>query len=302
MTDKTIYDVVVIGAGPAGVQAAVSAAHQMRHVLLLDAGPISQRKGRAYWSKSVEFQDAPVFGAITGPKFVQALREWVNTFPEHEVEIGGRERPTGIRYQPAVVQRVTRAEAGEGERAPAGHLFELEASTSSLPRKFDGTLPEPSVRFFGRTVIVASGFEDAWPDIEADPSAHRLMERHRTLFRFAGNRRGWHVCIRCDGHLHVNQHLAVLATGDYAWYAARGAQDFTDKITVLTNGREVGLSEARLQVLEDRGVTLVTEKIVAHIGKGTDLMGLRLEDGRELFFDGFLLDEGQIPNTGYLAS
>ena len=31
----TVYDVAVIGAGPAGVQAAVSASDQMRHVLVI---------------------------------------------------------------------------------------------------------------------------------------------------------------------------------------------------------------------------------------------------------------------------
>ena len=50
-------------------------------------------------------------------------------------------------------------------------------------------------------------------------------------------KRGWHVCIRCDGHLHVNEHLALLGVGDYIYEAAIGAQDFTDKITILTNGR-----------------------------------------------------------------
>src|SRR5919202_2776364 len=75
---RTLYDVAVIGAGPAGAQAAVSAAHQMRHVLVLDAAPISQRKGRAYWSKSVHLQDAPVFPSITGPRFARALHHWMN--------------------------------------------------------------------------------------------------------------------------------------------------------------------------------------------------------------------------------
>ena len=37
----TIYDVAVIGAGPAGTQAAVSASHQMRHVLVLHSGKVS---------------------------------------------------------------------------------------------------------------------------------------------------------------------------------------------------------------------------------------------------------------------
>jgi thioredoxin reductase len=276
----------------------VSAAHQMRHVLLLDAGPISQRKGRAYWSKSVEIQDAPFFAGITGPKLVAALRDWVAAQPVRQVTIAGRSRPAGIQYQPAYVLRVTRAEPPTGVRAPAGYLFAIEASLEALPRR--QAEAAATRRFFARSLVVASGFEDTWPDIEVDESATRLYQRHRTLFRFAGNRRGWHVCIRCDGHLHVDEHLAVLAVGDYAWYAARGAQDFTDRVTVLTNGRPHGLSDERLAVFRERGIGIEQERIVAHVGKGTDLQGLRLADGRELYFDGFLLDEGQTPNTGYL--
>ena len=47
-----VFDVAVIGSGPAGAQAAVSAAHQMRSVLVVEAGGVSQRKGRAFWNKS----------------------------------------------------------------------------------------------------------------------------------------------------------------------------------------------------------------------------------------------------------
>ena len=53
---ETVYDVAVIGAGPAGTQAAVSASHQMRHVLVLHSGKVSFSRGRAYWSKSVEIE------------------------------------------------------------------------------------------------------------------------------------------------------------------------------------------------------------------------------------------------------
>ena len=81
-TVDPLYDVAVVGAGPAGTQAAVSAAHQMRHVLLLDAGLVSRRRGRAYWSKTVKIEDAPVFpGGVTGPQLIKALREWVAGFP-----------------------------------------------------------------------------------------------------------------------------------------------------------------------------------------------------------------------------
>ena len=287
---ETVYDVAVIGAGPAGTQAAISAAHQMRYVLLLDAGPISQNKGRAYWSKSVAFQDVPVFGAVTGPKFVQALREWIGNHPVRAVTIAGQQRQTGIQYQAGYVLRVTRTPTD---------LLSIEAATEPLA---SDTAQPQTVTFLAKTVVIASGFDDKWPDIEVNESATRLYQRHSALFRFAGNGKGWHVCIRCDGHLHVDEHLAILATGDYAWYAARGAQDFTDKITILTNGQPHRLSEERVSALAERKIAVIEEKIMAHVGKGTDLLGLRLVGGRELYFDGFLLDEGQSPNTGYLRA
>jgi len=295
MTERTVYDVAVIGAGPAGAQAAVSAAHQMRHVLVLDAAPITQRKGRAYWSKSVELQDAPVFPGITGPRFVRALREWMDAQPVRRVAIGGRERAVGIDRRAGLGGDALHVEDEAGERAPAGHLFRLEASVSPLHR---GHAVERAT-FFARTVVVASGFDDLWPDIEVEEGARRLYQRYRSVFRFAGNRKGWHVCIRCDGHLHVDEHLAVLANGDLAWGIVRGAQDFTDRMTILTNGAAPDFSAPQTAVLRERKIEVITERVVAHIGKSTDLLGLRLEDGRELYFDGFILDYGLTPHTDY---
>ena len=58
-------------------------------------------------------------------------------------------------------------------------------------------------------------------------------------------------------------------------------------------------AEVRAKV-EDRGIEIVEEKIVRHIGKGTELLGLAFADGQERFFDGFLVDEGLTPNTRFL--
>lgn len=291
-----IYDVAVIGAGPAGAQAAISAAHQMRHVLVLDAGPVSQRKGRAYWSKSVAIQDAPVFTGVTGPKLARALRQWMQAQPVRQVTIGGCRRTVGIDLRGGMVMRVTKVAPAAGECAPAGHLFSLEVSIEPLHHSKALRL----ARFLARTLVVASGFEDRWPEIEVDESAQRLYRRYRAVFRYAGNARGWHVCIRCDGHLHVDQHLAIVGTGDLAWSIARGAQDFTRRMTILTNGRPHGFTPDQLATLRRRKIEIIEERIIAHIGRGTDLLGLRLADGRELFFDGFFVDEGLEPNTHYL--
>ena len=91
-TPPSVFDVAVIGSGPAGSQSAVSAAHQTRSVLVIEAGAVSQRKGRAFWSKSVEFQDAPVFPGITGPRLATAFSAWMSAQVGRMVTIGGKPR------------------------------------------------------------------------------------------------------------------------------------------------------------------------------------------------------------------
>ncbi len=284
---NAIYDVAVIGAGPAGAQAAVSASHQMRHVLVIHSGKVSFSRGRAYWSKSVEIEDAPVFPGIIGPNFSKELMRWMQSRPVIDFMIGDEKRKTGIDIRDGLVMKLKKTHDG---------LFEIEASTKTRKRGTDLEVEH----FKARTVVVAAGFDDKWPDIEVDPGTERLYKQYATVFRYAGNRKGWHVCIRCDGHLHVNEPLALLGVGDYIYEAAIGAQDFTDKITILTNGRPHGMSPPVLEQIRERKINIVETKIRRHIGEKTDLLGFEMSDGTELFFHGFLVDEGLIPNTKFL--
>ena len=287
---ETIYDVAVIGAGPAGTQAAVSASHQMKHVLVLHAGKVSFSRGRAYWSKSVEIEDAPVFPGIIGPHFAKALMKWMESRPVVDFRLGTETRKTGIEIRDGMVTCLSRR---PGASPP---LFELEASTTPLKKN----APLQVERFRARTVVIASGFDDKWPDIEFQADAERLYKQYATVFRYAGNRKGWHVCIRCDGHLHVNEHLALLGVGDAIYEAALGAQDFTEKITILTNGRPHGLSPPVLRQVAERKIRIIETKIKRHIGEKTNLLGFEMVDGTELYFHGFLVDEGLIPNTKFM--
>ena len=52
--------------------------------------------------------------------------------------------------------------------------------------------------------------------------------------------------------------------------------------------------------MQAQGIEIVETRIAAHIGQRTDLLGFRFADGTERYFDGFLVDEGLIPNTRYL--
>lgn len=259
----------------------------MRHVIVFDAGAVSQRKGRAYWSKSVEFEDAPVFAGITGPKLIKELHAWLRARPVQVRPTGQGERPVGIELRGGMVLDVTRQ----------GDAFDIAVSTAPLRAGADLTIEH----FTARTVVVASGFEDRWPDIEVEDGAERFMQKYRTAFRYAGNGHGWHVCIRCDGHLHAGQNLALLGVGDYIYEAAIGAQDFTGHVTILTNGRPHEMSDAVYTQAVERDIEVVEKRIVAHIGQGTELTGVRFADGSERYFDGFLVDEGLDANSGYLS-
>ena len=283
---EVIYDVAVIGAGPAGTQAAISASHQMRHVLVLHAGKVSFSRGRAYWSKSVQIEDAPVFPGVIGPQLAKELMKWMESRPVTDITIHGEKRKTGIEIRDGLATKLKRE--GDG--------FGIEASATALKK---GKSPQIE-HFKSRTVVVASGFDDLWPNIEFQPDADRLYQQYVAVFRYAGNRKGWHVCIRCDGHLHVDEHLAIVGVGDYIYDVALGSQDFTDKITILTNGRPHGMSPGVLKQAEERGINIIETKIIRHIGEKTDLMGFELEDGNDVYFDGFLVDEGLIPNTKFL--
>lgn len=64
----------------------------MRHVLVIDAGKVSQKKGRAYWSKSVAIEDAPVFTGVTGGNFIKALHKWLESRAVQTFTIAGKER------------------------------------------------------------------------------------------------------------------------------------------------------------------------------------------------------------------
>ncbi len=279
--DSFIYDVAVIGAGPAGVQAAVSAWHQGRRVLVLDAGAVSQRKGRAYWAKSVPIEDAPGFGPITGPKLRQHLHHLLTSRASEDLE----------------APRIALVGGYVLQLGRDGELFRISASLAPLKA---GAVQAMGT-FWARRAVVASGFEDGWPDVEVEEGKPRMLERHRAAFRYAGNQNGWHLCIRCDGHLHRGGHFVLLGVGDSIYEASLGAQDFTDQITILTNGRPHGFTAGQLAQLTARDVHIDSRPIARHIGAGTLLRGLAFADGDQIHADGFLVDEGLTPNSDYLA-
>ena len=82
MTDKTHYDLIILGAGPAGMTAAVYAARKQLEILVIseDIG------GQATWSSDIENYLGYIY--ITGVELVQKFEEHVKAFK------GGHALPT----------------------------------------------------------------------------------------------------------------------------------------------------------------------------------------------------------------
>lgn len=74
-----IYDLIIIGAGPAGVSAAVYAARQKLNLLV-----ISKDMGGQIAKKAVDIQNYPGFNKISGPDLVKVFEEQLKT---NKVEI-----------------------------------------------------------------------------------------------------------------------------------------------------------------------------------------------------------------------
>lgn len=74
MPDKTDYDLIILGAGPAGMTAGVYAARKQMDVLIIseDVG------GQAMWSAGIENYLGFIF--ISGPELVRKFEEHVSTF------------------------------------------------------------------------------------------------------------------------------------------------------------------------------------------------------------------------------
>ena len=86
-------------------------------------------------------------------------------------------------------------------------------------------------------------------------------------------------CFYCHGYEVAGQRLGVLATSDRALQTAILLPDWSEHVTLFTNG-SLSLNPDQLAELQTRGVSVETEPVVALVGEPPALSGLRLDDGR----------------------
>jgi thioredoxin reductase len=91
-------------------------------------------------------------------------------------------------------------------------------------------------------------------------------------------------CFYCHGYEVAGRRLAVLATSDRALQTAILLPDWSEHVTLFTNG-VLSLSPEQMDDLRMRGVSVETKAVVGLLGDLPALSGLRLEDGRTIPVD-----------------
>jgi len=239
-----VHDLIVVGAGPVGLHAALKAAVLNHSVLLVD-------KGRAYSrvSQAPTIANLPFAPGISGLALLDALRRDLARFASIKGE--------------ALVDVLEDTEALSARRDAEGFVVSLR-SAEGAPREERG-----------RVLILATGVVDRKPGID-----RYHAEGHGVLAPYVrGDEIGY--CVLCEGWRLEGREVAVVGESVAAAQVARDlAGHFRARVTLLTDGarappgipaREERIAsfadeKGRLRVAFAEGEPLLVDQALFHLG------------------------------------
>lgn len=151
-------------------------------------------------------------------------------------------RAVGVSFLEATARKVT----------PHGDCFEVESS-------------EGVAR--GRRVLLAFGIRDELPD----------FPRFREFF-------GTSIfhCPDCDGYESRNRRIGVIGRGKRVAGLALELLQWSDDVTIFTDGEGASLEAAEVSKLQAQGIEVVEDTIASLVGENGVLERVRLRSGEEL--------------------
>jgi len=258
-----IYDVAIVGGGPAGLSAAIWLGRYLHRVVLVDSGDprnwetngINGYLGlpgvRPAELRRAGRQEARSYGAELIDGFVVTVRA------------DGDERFV-VEYDPLPDTKARQDRSGPG-----------------APRTPDDNAPRPcTTALVARRMLLCLGLKDVWPRIPG-------------LSQVYGDRA--HVCPDCDGYDARGKKTVVIGKGRKAVGMALNLTTWTRDITVCTDGMDPDLDDYLAGKLAALDIPLETGPIERVNLREGNLRSLLFRDGRVLGCEKIFFAIGQYP-------
>ena len=262
MPERTIYDVAIVGGGPAGLTAALWLGRYLHSVVVVDSGDPRNWETRG-----------------------------VNGFPGHPgitpAELRGRTRDEcreyGVELIDGFVGRV-HADADEFvvEFDPMPATKAQEGSRGSgAPRAPGDNAPRPETQCLrAKRLLLSFGLRDEWPKVPG----------LRQVYGSAA-----HVCPDCDGYDTRGKKVVVIASGRKAAGMALNLTTWTSDIVVCTDGRAPDLDADQCAKLDALNIPVLSARIERVVPQGDWIYSIELEGGMHLDCDHLFFALSQRP-------
>ncbi len=296
------YDVIVVGAGPAGLAAGLSLVRARRRTLLIDSN--RPRNAATLHSHGFLTRDG------ASPLELRRLgREEFESYPGAEfhtglvtavtpIEVPSNEATAANPSPGVAISAATPGAAMPGAASPDG----IGDNTAAIPGQWgvvDLSDGAPRFRVTTRGLRGASGRDVTARTVVISTGLIEVLPALPSIRAWYGT--NLHSCIDCDGYEKADAALALVGeSSDLAERAVLISQWTTDLI-VFTNG--IGtvsdVEEARLLV---RGIRVDRRRIVDIVGERGAMTGIELEGGEIVAREGGFVRPAWTPAIDYLAA
>jgi thioredoxin reductase (NADPH) len=225
-----MYDIIIVGKGPAGISASLYTARANLKTLIIG------KTSSLIKSHLVD----NYYGFVHGVPGEELLRQGENQALKFGTEI-------------------------------------IDDEVIALEYDFDGkfTVKTKNNYFEARSVLLATGSE-------------KLRIPIKNMERFEG--KGVHYCTTCDGYFYRGKKVAILGYNEYAQYEAEEMKQFTDRITILTNGNDIKVDFGSIDINKNR---------IASLEGGEYIDEVVFSDGGSEKFDGIFVAYGTASSVDF---
>ncbi|TFB48188.1 NAD(P)/FAD-dependent oxidoreductase [Cryobacterium tagatosivorans] len=260
--DHEAYDCVVVGAGPAGLSAALNLTRARQRVLVVDSD--RPRHAATMLSHGFITRDG-----VPPHELRRIAREELERYPEAEV------------LRRASVDSISRddgsAQAGDAWGSAAAHPFTVRIS---------GRTAAGARTVRSRTVLVATGLRETLPALPSIRAFYGM-----SLFS----------CAACDGYEQGDGPVALIGETDDLYARALLVGQWSSTVTVFTNG-VAPLTAHEETALGDRGIRVERRVIDDLEGERGAIAAVRLADGERIPVTGGFVRPLWHPIVGFLGA